>query len=102
MYLQGETGMRVVGMAVQAKGLVVQVEASEAEVLILDWNLPGASMPDLLADICCLESPPKIIVLAVRPEVEQEALDAGADLFVRKDITPGALLEVLRSYSSAN
>jgi DNA-binding NarL/FixJ family response regulator len=97
MYLQNEVDMRVVGMSVQAKGLVVQLEASEADVLVLDWNLPGASMPNLLADIRRLESPPKTIVLAVRPEVEEEALDAGADSFVCKDRPPDELWEVIRS-----
>jgi DNA-binding NarL/FixJ family response regulator len=97
MYLQNEVDMRVVGMSVQAKGLVVQLEASEADVLVLDWNLPGASMPNLLADIRRLESPPKTIVLAVRPEVEEEALDAGADSFVCKDRPPDELWKVIRS-----
>ena len=102
MYLQNETGMRVVGMAVQAKGLVVQVEVSEAEVLALDWNLPGASMPELIADILRLESPPKIVVLAVRPEVEEEALSAGADAFFSKNRPPDELLEVVRSFRATD
>ena len=97
MYLQNEAGMHVVGIAVQAKGLLRQLEATEANVLILDWNLPGESMPDLLADIQQLQFPPKIVVLAAKPELEGAVLDAGADAFFDKGYAPGALLEVLYS-----
>jgi DNA-binding NarL/FixJ family response regulator len=97
MLLHQEAGMHVIGMAIQANGLLVQVEASQAEVLILDWHLPGASMPELLSDICRLESPPKIVVLSVSPEAKGPALSAGADAFIGKNAPPDELLEVVRS-----
>ncbi len=97
MLLHQEAGIHVIGMAIQAEGLVVQVEASRAEVLILDWHLPGASMPELLSDICRLEAPPKIVVLSVNPEVKAAALSAGADAFIGKNAPPDKLLEVIRS-----
>lgn len=97
MLLHQEAGIHVIGMAIQAEGLLVQVEASQAEVLILDWHLPGASMPELLSDICRLESPPKIVVLSVNPEVKVQALSAGANAFIGKNAPPDELLEVVRS-----
>jgi len=97
MLLHQEAGIHVIGMAIQAEGLVVQVEASRAEVLILDWHLPGASMPELLSDICRLASPPKIVVLSVNPEVKAVALSAGAIAFIGKNAPPDELLEVVRS-----
>ena len=96
MLLHQEAGMHVIGLAIQAKGLVVQVEASRAELLILDWQLPGADMPALINDIGGLVSPPKIVVLAVDPEVKALALSAGADAFVGKNTSPDELLEVVR------
>ena len=96
MLLHQEPGVHVIGMAIQAEGLVVQVEASRAELLILDWQLPGADMPALINDIGGLVSPPKIVVLAVDPEVKALALSAGADAFVGKNTSPDELLEVVR------
>jgi len=97
MYLQGEAGMRVTGIAIRAEGLLTQVEASQADVLILDWQLPGASMPELLKEFSALQSPPKIVVLATKPEIEDIALEAGADAFVGKSHSPDSLLEALHS-----
>ena len=77
--------------------LLVQVEASEADVLLLDWQLPGASMIELLSDLRALKPPPKIIILSVKPEIEAPALSAGADAFVSKSAQPDELLEVVRS-----
>ena len=96
MLLHQEPGVHVIGMAIQAEGLVVQVEASRAELLILDWQLPGADMPALINDIDGLVSQPKIVVLAVDPEVKALALSAGADAFVGKNTSSDELLEVVR------
>jgi DNA-binding NarL/FixJ family response regulator len=89
--------MYVSGIAIESERLLVQVEASRADVLLLDWYLPGASMPELLKEFSELQSPPKVVVLAAKPELKDAALDAGADAFVSKSYTPDSLLEVLRS-----
>ena len=52
---------------------------------------------DLLADIRGLASPPKIVVLAVNPEVKASALAAGADAFVSKNVPSNELLRAIRS-----
>jgi DNA-binding NarL/FixJ family response regulator len=94
--LHQEPGLLVVGIAVGANGLVAQVELSQPDVLLLDWRLPGRPARELLADLCALERRPRIIVLAVRPEVESEAMAAGADAFVAKSAPPDRLVAVLR------
>ena len=96
MLLHQEAGMHVIGMAIEADGLLVQLEASRAELLILDWQLSGADMPALIPDIGGLVLPPKIVVLAVDPEVKALALSAGTDAFVGKNTPPDELLEVVR------
>ena len=94
--LNQEPGLLVVGIAVGAKGLVAQVELSEPDVVLLDWLLPGRPASELVADLRALERRPKIIVLAVRPEVESEAMAAGADVFVTKSAPPDRLVAILR------
>jgi len=90
--LSQESDSYIIGMVVQAEGLMVQVEASQANVLLLNWRLPGGSMQDLLSDIRRLQSPPKIVVLSVNPIVEEPALSAGAYAFISKSAPPDELL----------
>ena len=97
MLLHREAGMHVTGMAIHSKGLVAQITASEPDVLLLDWDLPGQPMPDLLVDLHKLEPRPVLAVMSVRPEVEQTALVAGADAFVHKSLPPKRLLALLRT-----
>ena len=101
MLIHQEAGMEVVGVAIQVDGLLVQVEASQAEALILDWNLRGASMPDLIFAIRGLPSPPNIVVLAVNPDLKDAALAAGADAFVSKNAPPDELLEIIQSFKKS-
>ena len=95
--LHQEPGMQVTGVATEVKGLLAQVEASQPDVLLLDWYLPGMPVTDLLADLQALDMPPKIVVLSVRPEVKSTALAAGADAFAEKNGSPGELLTYLHT-----
>lgn len=97
MLLRQEPGLYVTGMAIETKGLLKQVEASQADVLLLDWHLPGASTMDLLADIQGLESSPKIVVLSNRSEEKEQALSASTDAFISKSAPPEEMLELIRS-----
>ena len=90
--------MYVTGMAIETEGLLKQVEVTRADVLLLDWHLPGASSMEVVADIHELEPSPKIVVLSPRPEEEGPALSAGADAFASKSIPPDALLNIVRSF----
>jgi DNA-binding NarL/FixJ family response regulator len=98
--LHQEPGMRVIGMAVSAKGLLAQVEACEPDALLLDWHLPGMLMTELLADLQMLDLSPKIVVLSVHPEEMNAAMAAGADAFVSKTEPPDELLVYLRTMNS--
>jgi DNA-binding NarL/FixJ family response regulator len=97
MLLHQESGMHVTGIAVQIEGLEAQVAASQPDVLLLDWRLPGGSMPEVLAEL--RQSVPRlqVIAMSVRDDDEGEAMAAGADLFVAKNAPPGELLKSLRS-----
>jgi DNA-binding NarL/FixJ family response regulator len=97
--LHQQTGLHVTGMATEARGLLAQVEASQPDVLLIDWHLPGMPMADLLADLQAFVPSPEIVVLSVRPEDKSAALTAGADAFVEKSIEPEKLLEQLSTIS---
>ena len=96
MLLDHEPGMEIVGIAVQKEGLVDQVKAVRPDVVLIDWKLAAPAPTELFSDICSGRSPPKIIVLDVRPETKIEAVSAGADVFISKDSPPDQLLLILR------
>jgi DNA-binding NarL/FixJ family response regulator len=98
--LYQEPGMPVVGMAVRTKGLLTQVTASQPDVLLLDWFLPGRPAADVLADLQVLEQRPRIIVLSVKPETESAALAAGADAFFAKTASSDGLMAILHKMRS--
>ena len=95
MLLHQEPGMVVVGIAVDGKDLLAQATLAQPDVLILDWFLPGRPATHMLADVRALERRPQIIVLSVRPEVESEAISAGADAFITKTASPDRLVAIL-------
>jgi len=82
----------IVGEANKADDLLVQLEAAQPDVLLLDWELPdlhpGEALPAMRS--CC----PGLFVVALscRPERRREALAAGADAFVSKGDAPEVLL----------
>jgi DNA-binding NarL/FixJ family response regulator len=96
MYLRQEPGMHITGIAVEAQGLLAQVEATQPDLVLLDWYLPGQPITEVIAELKKLGQRPQIIVLSVRPEVESEAISAGADAFVTKAKSPDRLLATLR------
>ena len=96
MRLNLEPGMPVVGLAVGAESLLAQLAGSEADVLILDWQLPGLPITDVIAQVKTPGQAPQIVVLANRSEVKREAMAAGADAFFAKTWPIDRLLAVLQ------
>lgn len=95
--LDQEPGLRVVGQAGRACGLVDRVRASHADLVVVDWHLPGGQMSDLLPALHNANGVSRVIALGIRPEVERSALAAGADAFVSKTDPPEQLLAALHS-----
>jgi len=87
--------MYVIGMSDRLPGLMSQLEGSQPDVLLLDWELSTQSMPGLLTDLNCLEQRPKTIVLAANPEDKAMILTAGADYSITKNAPPDELLPIL-------
>lgn len=98
--LHQEPGMPLVGIAVRTNGLLAQVGASQPDVVLVDWYLPGRPGRDIVADLHTLERRPQIVVLSVEPGVEGEAQAAGADAFVSKGEPPDKLVAILRTMRS--
>jgi DNA-binding NarL/FixJ family response regulator len=97
LLLEQEEWARVVGEAAEAQSLLAQAEATQPDLVLLDWSLQGSERPDLLSALrgCCPGL--AVVVLSGQPEAEQDALAAGADAFVSKADPPEQLLAAIRS-----
>jgi DNA-binding NarL/FixJ family response regulator len=96
LLLEDEPGMAVIGIADRSGGLLIQVGASQPEVLLLDWELTKPAPIDLIGDLQHLDHHPKIIALSINPQVKETALAAGASDFISKNFPPDELLPILR------
>ncbi len=101
LLLEQEPGMCVVGEAAEAETLLAQEEATQPDLVLLDWELPGAQITDLLSALRVRCRRTIVIALSGRLEARQEAVDAGIDAFVSKGDPPEYLLATLYAFREA-
>ena len=95
--LKYEQDVFVVGEASDAKSLLAQIDATQPDAILLDWELPGLGAMGSL-DALRVDYPHLlVIVLSGRPESHQEILAAGADALVYKVDPPERLLDTLET-----
>lgn len=97
LLLGQEEEISVVGEAANAEGLFSQIEKTHPDLVLLDWDLPGVPMVDLLSALNNTYPALSVIALSWRLEMEYAALDAGADAFVSKADPPEKLLAAIFS-----
>lgn len=95
LLLNQQTEMAVVGEAANAIDLLYCLEASQPDVLLLDWRLPGMPGKVLLPILLQYYPDLTVVVMSVRPEDHQAALAAGAGCFVSKADPPDRFLAAL-------
>jgi DNA-binding NarL/FixJ family response regulator len=95
LLLEQEPEMSVVGEAADAEDLLAQAEATQPDLVLLDWELPSLRTDDWLSILRTLCPHLKVIALSGRPEARQAALDAGAEAFVSKGDPPERLLAAM-------
>lgn len=93
LQLVKELHVEVVGEAADADTLLDEVASLEPDMLLVDWKLPGLRA---IAYLRALYPQLRIIVLSVRAEARQAALDAGADAFVFKGDPVERLVEAIQ------
>ncbi|MCB0155270.1 MAG: response regulator transcription factor [Anaerolineae bacterium] len=96
--LDHQPHIKIVADIDKQKLLLAQIEASQPELIMLDWDMFGQATVDLLTNLCVLPKRPKILVLSLRSDVEQLALQAGADLFFNKGDSPEKLVTILGNF----
>jgi two-component system response regulator DesR len=96
LLLSEEPGVEVVGTTSETEGLLALVRTAQPDLVVLDWQLPGRSMSDLLSLVQSMEGRPKLIILSGDARVRQHALGAGAHAFVTVGESPNHLLDAFR------
>jgi DNA-binding NarL/FixJ family response regulator len=97
--LSRRLGLKVAGEAASVEELawLLNSGAPEADILILDWDLPGLSQAIGLTELRKLNPVIRLVVISARADVRQQALDAGADAFVSMVEPPEALLAAIQA-----
>lgn len=83
--LEQEPEFSLVGEATQAEDLLLQMQKTRPDLLLLDWELPGLQAAALLHTLHSLYRPLKVIAISGSKEARQEALAAGVDAFISKE-----------------
>ena len=98
--LEEQPEFDLIGEAVDAQGLLLLAEKHLADLVLLDSELPGVYIEDLIASLHALEPPPIVIVMSSESENSRKMLKAGADVFVSKGDEPEWLLETLQKFEN--
>ncbi|MAT99686.1 MAG: hypothetical protein CL608_21300 [Anaerolineaceae bacterium] len=97
LLLEQEPDIIVVGEAADATGLLLTNSTHPADVLLLDWELPGLPLPQLLRLLRFERPSLQIIAMSSRPEAQIEALGTGAVAFLSKGAPPETVRSTLHN-----
>lgn len=96
LLLSQEPGTTIVGTASETEGLLALIKSTSPDIVILDWDLPGRPVAKLLSKKSISRDRTRFIVLCTRPEMKNQARQAGADVCLVKGDTPDELLTVFQ------
>ena len=100
MLLSEQTGFNVVGSITDTSSLLPLVKTTHPDIVVVEWDLPGGFLSDVLGSIQVTASRPAIIVMDKDAQTKQPAFAAGADAFVHKGDSPEELLNTIqRAYA---
>lgn len=94
--LENEADLQLAHEASNAAELLTQLDGKCPDLVLLDWELPGMSIPDLIKRIHTVCPEAQLLALSVRPEARDEALQAGVLNFASKGDPPELLLAAVR------
>lgn len=97
--LEEEPEFDLVGEAVNAQDLLSLAEKHIPDLVLVDRELPGERIQDLIATLHALKPRPIIIVMSSEIAFSRLVLRAGADAFVSKVDDPAWLVEKLQTYT---
>jgi DNA-binding NarL/FixJ family response regulator len=97
--LEEQPEFDLIGEVVDAQGLLTLAEEQPPDLILVDCELLGSPIKDLIARLHALKPTPVIIVMSSELERSRVVLKGGADAFVSKGAQPDWLLEKLHKYA---
>lgn len=93
--LEQRPGTKTIGEAIDAEDLLAQANVSRPNLVLLDWELPGMPLTDLIAKLreTCVNV--HLIILSSHSEDRAQAVATWADAFVCKCDAPDGLLSAI-------
>jgi DNA-binding NarL/FixJ family response regulator len=98
--LREQPGFTLIGEAANGDELLDLADKRPADIILLDCELPGLYIDELIAGLHALEPSPIVIVMSSELENGRKLLKAGADAFVSKADQPEWLLDTLHMYGN--
>ena len=92
--------MVVVREVAEAGDLLIQVQISCPDLLLLDWELSGLETQEIVSSLRSICPHLSVIALSGLPESREAALSANVDAFVSKGDPPERLLETVKWYKT--
>jgi DNA-binding NarL/FixJ family response regulator len=89
----------LVGLVVDAQSLLTLAENQPADLILIDRELPGLPIEEMIARLHAFEPSPIVVVMSKEPEYSLKLLKAGADAFMSKVEQPDWLLDTLNKYA---
>ena len=83
--------------AVDTVDLLKQLNSGDADMLLLDWELPGLSPDTHMPEIRRLCPSCVVVAMSSRPEARAESGRLGAEAFLGRHEPPDVLLQLLAS-----
>ncbi len=96
--LEDERGIKVVGEAGDGESAVQWCRNNEADVILMDMNMPGIGGLEATRKILRYQSHAKIIVLTIHTEdpFPTKVMQAGASGYLTKGATPPEVIQAIR------
>jgi RNA polymerase sigma factor (sigma-70 family) len=97
--LEDVEGLRVVGEAGDGEEALALVRELQPDVVVLDVNMPGRTGLDVAGELRDEGASARVLVLSMHddPEYVLQAVRAGADGYVLKDVAPAELRDAVRA-----
>ncbi|MCI0478615.1 MAG: response regulator transcription factor [Anaerolineales bacterium] len=93
--LERQPGFKTIGEVIDAADLLAQAKAICPDLTIIDWELTGMTIAELIGALRHECHALRVIILSSRPETREQALAAGANAFVCKCDAPDELFAAL-------
>jgi DNA-binding NarL/FixJ family response regulator len=96
LLLSEEPGVRVIGSASNASGLLALIDSTTPDLVLMDEDLPGKTILELLTEIAACKAPPKIVLLGAETSMSNDFAQTGVKYYIQKGDPPEELVNKFR------